>query len=192
MKRLDSLMQFITGSAQFRIKESIDRNDPLYLYYGQSELENDLMGLPGNSSDGKQIRTPDKVTTVEEGDVLFSLISGRAAPVRACHEGYVFTQNYVKIIPDGHLDHQYLVYLLNEDLSMKEQLQRGLQGSAVLKYTVKQLKELLIPKIPALKIQRLIGGLYLNQMHLQAIQERAARLETLLVLGKLKEAAKDE
>lgn len=192
MKRLDSLMQFITGSAQFRIKESIDRNDPLYLYYGQSELENDLMGLPGNSSDSKRVRTSDMVTTVEEGDVLFSLISGRAAPVRACHEGYVFTQNYVKIIPDGHLDHQYLVYLLNEDLSMKEQLQRGLQGSAVLKYTVKQLKELLIPKIPALKIQRLIGELYLNQMHLQAIQERAARLETLLVLGKLKEAAKDE
>lgn len=50
-----------------------------------------------------------------EGDIIFSLISGKATIVGARHQGYLFTQNYVKIITDEKIDSKYLVYILNED-----------------------------------------------------------------------------
>lgn len=190
MKREDVISQFITGSAQFRIKESVDENAPVYMYYGQTEMENDLASIKQSIEEGKRMKTFDPVTTVKEGDVLFSLISGKATMVCADHEDYIFTQNYIKLVPGKKLDPKYLVYLLNEDPSIKGQLQRGLQGSVILKYTVKQLKELVLPKLPSLKEQQLMGELYFNQMHIEALHQRVARLETLLVLGKIREATK--
>ncbi|RBP65322.1 hypothetical protein DES36_10759 [Alkalibaculum bacchi] len=44
----------------------------------------------------------------------------------------------------------------------------GLQGSRVLKYTLKQVKELELPDLPAIEKQELIGELYFNQLRLEA------------------------
>ena len=58
----------------------------------------------------------------------------------------------------------------------------------VLKYTIKQLRELELPKLPSIEKQKIIGEVYFNQLRLQALRNRAASTETTIVLEKIKEA----
>lgn len=183
------MVEFVSGSPQFRIIEVFDVNAPLYTYYGQSDIDDDLVDIVSSNVDNKQVRTQDKVNTLYTGDVIFSLISGTSTIVRKEHEGYLFTQNYVKLIPNESVDSQYLVYLLNEDKSIKKQFLMGLQGSQVLKYTLKQVKELELPKLPSIQKQQMIGEVYFNQLRLQALRNRAANSETTILLAKLEEAS---
>ncbi len=185
MMRLES----VSGSPQFRIKEVFDHKAPLYTYYGQPDIEADLVGIHSNGSGSKQVRTFDKVNTLCQGDIVFSLISGKSTIVGANHQGYLYTQNYIKLVTDEKVDSKYLVYLLNEDKSIKKQFQMGLQGSQVLKYTLKQLKELELPDLPTIEKQRMIGELYFNQLRLEALNNRTANLETTIVLEKLRRAS---
>lgn len=186
MKSLESVVEFVSGSPQFRIKEVLDNRAPLYTYYGQPDIEEDLVGIGSNGSGGKQVRTFDKVNTLCQGDIVFSLISGKATIVGADHQGYLYTQNYIKLVTDGKVDSKYLVYLLNEDKFIKKQFQMGLQGSQVLKYTLKQVKEIELPDMPLIEKQRIIGELYFNQLRLEALRNRTANSETIIVLEKLR------
>lgn len=192
MNPIQILMKIQTGTPQFRISESTNETAPTYLYYGQSEVENDLAGIELGKSDNKQIRTTDEVNQVTTGDVIFSLISGRTTLVSERYNGYLFTQNYVKLIPSNKLDAKYLIYLLNENIEIKRQLQKSLQGSAIMKYTVKQIKDLLIPTLPKLEKQRLIGELYFNRLKLQALRNRATNAETTILLTQLREISSNE
>jgi restriction endonuclease S subunit len=188
MKKLSKLVELVSGSPQFRITEVFDEKAPLFTYYSQTDLTDDLVGIISNGADNKQVRTNDKVNTLCHGDVVFSLITGTAAMVRKEHEGYLYTQNYVKLLPGNNIDPKFLVYLINENKTIKKQFVLGLQGSQVLKYTLKQLKELKIPKIPSIDKQKIIGQVYFNQLRLQALKNRAAELETKIILSKLEEA----
>lgn len=189
MGRLEDVVDLVSGSPQFRIKEVYDDKAPLYTYYGQLDIEGDLVGFASIRSDSKQMRTFDKVNTLCQGDVVFSLISGKSAIIGANHQGYLYTQNYVKLVTDEKVDSKYLVYILNEDKFLRKQFQMGLQGSQVLKYTLKQVKELELPDFPTMEKQRIIGELYFNQLRLEALKSRAAHLETTLVLKKLRGAS---
>ncbi|MFC0903385.1 restriction endonuclease subunit S [Clostridium sp. MT-14] len=188
MKKLSELVELVSGSPQFRITEVFDEKAPLFAYYSQTDLTDDLVGIISNGADNKQVRTNDKVNTLCHGDVVFSLITGTAAMVRKEHEGYLYTQNYVKLLPGNNIDPKFLVYLINENKTIKKQFVLGLQGSQVLKYTLKQLKELKIPNIPSIDKQKIIGQVYFNQLRLQAVKNRAAELETKIILSKLEEA----
>ncbi len=190
MRRLEDILALVSGSPQFRIKEASDDRAPLYTYYGQPDLEADLVGIDSNGSDGKQVRTFDKVNTLCQGDVVFSLISGKSTIVGVKHQGYLYTQNYVKLLAGNKVDSKYLVFLLNEDQFIKKQFQMGLQGSQVLKYTLKQVKELELPNLPTLDKQRMIGELYFSQLRLESLRNRVAYSETTIVLEKLREASK--
>ena len=189
MRKFEDMVEFVSGSPQFRIKETTDTTAPLYTYYGQSDLDADLVGMDTNGSDGKQVRTFDKVNTLGQGDIVFSLISGKSTIVGAKHQAYLYTQNYVKLVPGNKVDSNYLVFLLNEDPSIKKQFQMGLQGSQVLKYTLKQVKELELPDLPTIDKQRMIGELYFSQLRLEALRTRVANSETTIVLEKLREAS---
>ncbi|MEX0381283.1 restriction endonuclease subunit M [Leuconostoc sp. MS02] len=192
MKKAGKILKISSGSPQFRIQAVFDHVAPLYFFYGQNEIDNDLVGLNIDKSERKSVRTFDQVITVSEGDVVFSLVSGQATLVRKIHEGYLLTQNYVKINLNEQLDNKYLTYILNEDDNIKKQLKLGLQGSQVLKYTLKQIREIDMPAIPALSMQRLIGDVYFNQIHLQALKKQTADLETVSTLEKLKRIDKNE
>ncbi|MNW26903.1 hypothetical protein D3C74_36850 [compost metagenome] len=187
MNRLNDVVEFVSGSPQFRIKEVFDDKAPLFTYYGQFDIEDDLVGIDSNRSDSKQVRTFDKVSTLDQGDVVFSLISGKSTVVGVNHQGYLYTQNYVKLVTTEVMDSKYLVYLLNEDKFIKKQFQIGLQGSQVLKYTLKQVKELELPELLTIDKQCIIGELYFNQLRLEALKIRTANLETTRVLEKLGE-----
>lgn len=142
MRKLSELVEIASGSPQFRITEVFHEKAPLFTYYSQTDLGDDLVGIISKNRANRQVRTNDKVSTLSNGDVIFSLITGNAAIVRKEHEGYLYTQNYVKLLPYDNIDAQFLVYLINENKAIKRQFAVGLQGSQVLKYTLKQLKEL--------------------------------------------------
>ena len=186
--KLTDVVKLKVGSPQFRIKESLLRETPSYNIYSQNDLEEDLAGIKLTADQPRQIRTQEKVTTLATNDVVFSLISGKAAIVNQQHQGSLYTQNYVVLKPDGQLDERYLVYLLNEDQNIAKQFWLGLQGSSVTKYTVKQLRELKLPKLPPMAQQTTIGEIYVKQHHLQALKQRRAQNEALFQLARLKEA----
>ncbi|AVP54382.1 restriction endonuclease subunit S [Clostridium tetani] len=188
MEKLSELVELVSGSPQFRITEVFDEKTPLFTYYSQTDLTDDLVGITSKTVNNKQVRTNDKLNTLCDGDVVFSLITGIATIVRKEHEGYICTQNYVKLLPSHKIDSKFLVYLINENKIIKKQFVLGLQGSKVLKYTLKQLKELEIPKIPSIDKQKIIGQVYFNQLRLQTLRNRAAELETKIRLAKLEEA----
>jgi restriction endonuclease S subunit len=187
MKKLSELVDLVSGSPQFRITEAFDEKTPLFTYYSQTDLTDDLVDIISSNVDNKQVRTKDKVNTLCDGDVVFSLITGSATMVRKEHEGYLYTQNYVKLLPSHNIDSKFLVYLINESKTIKKQFMVGLQGSQVLKYTLKQLKELELPQIPSRDKQKIIGQVYFNQLRLQALRNRVAELETTIGLAKLEE-----
>lgn len=188
MMQMMEIAELKSGTPQFRIKESMDPDAPVYFYFGQSEMEDDLTGVETLGGTRKQIRTFDNVGTLESGDLVFSLISGKAAIVKSCHDGYLYTQNYVKIIPVSLIDVGYLTYILNEDANIKHQLLSSQQGSATLKSTIRQLSDLVFSVLPSIEKQKVIGELYFNQLRLAALKKKVATAETALVIEKLKEA----
>ena len=188
MLQMAEIAELNSGTPQFRIKESLNADAPTYFFFGQSEMEDDLTGVETHGGSGKQIRTSDNVGTLESGDLVFSLISGKATIVRSSHSGYLFTQNYVRLAPAPQVDAGYLAYMLNEDVDIKHQLQTTSQGSVTLKFTIRQLSDLLFPIPPSIERQRVIGELYFNQLRLAALKNRVAAAETTLLIEKLKEA----
>lgn len=184
--KIEDIITIMTGTPQFRIKESLSDTAPTYYFYGQQELENDIVNLELSKESPKSISTLDELNLVHEGDILFSLISGRTTIVRKKHQGYLYTQNYVKLIPKNVIGSKYLVYLLNESDLIRKQWSKGLQGSAVLKHTVKQLRELELPKIHSYEKQKIIGDIYFKQLRLQALKMKVADAEKLLTIEKLK------
>ena len=170
------------GTPQTRIHESIVADARVYYLYGQADLEADTVGFMSDLSQNKTVRTLDKVTTVSEGDIIFSLISGVAARVRAARHGLLYTQNYVLLRPDTSiLNPDYLVYLLNSHPSVRRQLSESLQGSRIKKYTLVQLRSLVLPSLPTLKKQRLIADIYFKQLRLTALKSKVAQQESLAV-----------
>lgn len=184
---LRDVVEVTSGSPQFRISESITAEGAIYKYYGQTEVENDLINMEATKENPRTIQTIDKVNTICEGDIIFSLISGRATLVRKEHEGYIYTQNYLKLVPDDSIDKNYLIFLLNESEDIARQWNSGLQGSIVIKHTVKQLKELELNNIPTITNQVIVGDIYIKQLRLKALKERVAKNEDILIKRILKE-----
>ncbi|MFD1410635.1 restriction endonuclease subunit S domain-containing protein [Lapidilactobacillus gannanensis] len=190
--KLTKIVKLNVGSPQFRINATNDQQAQVYPFYSQVDLEEELTGIYDNMAKNKQIRTHDEVNLLHGGEVIFNLVSGRAAVVSTRHDGYIYTQNFVVLNPTSQLNSQYLVYLLNENHGIQHQLQVGLQGSMVLKYTVRQLRELRLPQLPEYRQQVIIGQIYFKQLRLQALQIRRANNETLLKFAKLAEVSSDE
>ncbi len=82
MEKLSELVELVSGSPQFRITEVFDEKTPLFTYYSQTDLTDDLVGIISKTVDNKQVRTNDKLNTLCDGDVVFSLITGIATIVR--------------------------------------------------------------------------------------------------------------
>ncbi|WP_208423157.1 restriction endonuclease subunit S domain-containing protein [Latilactobacillus fragifolii] len=186
MEKLSKFVEFVSGSPQSRLFVSMNESDPSYCIYGQSELKADLVQSETASNEGRQIRTPDKVMILSEGDIIFYLVSGEASVVGKKHVGYLQTQNFIKLIPNQDLDAHYLVFLLNQDHNIKRQLVSSLQGTMVIKYTLAQLKALRINKLPPIDEQRLIGRMYFNQIRLNWFRKQSADLKLKIAMNQLR------
>lgn len=67
-----------------------------------------------------------------------------------------------------------MAYLINENLSIKRQFKQNLQGSQVIRYSLKLLKEIALPELPPIEIQRVIGDIYFKQLLLRSLRQRVA------------------
>lgn len=192
MKKLSDIVLFSSGSPSSRIAESPNESALEYSFYNQNDLEESLIGIKLAKEARSLFRTMDPVVTVAKGDLIFSLISGKAAIIQPWQDGYLITQNYVKLSPDPELDPAFLAFLLNENDDVRRQLFASQQGSITLKYTIKQLLDLQLPDLPAYDRQKIIGNLYFNQLKLSALVKRLANTKAALTLAQLKEASKHE
>lgn len=55
-----------------------------------------------------------------------------------------------------------MAYLINENSKIKRQFKQNLQGSQVVRYSLSLLKEIQLPKLPSIEIQRIMGIFILN------------------------------
>lgn len=165
-----------TGISQFRLEESISDKAVLYTLYGQNELSKDLFRGSEYVVECKQIKLLRTNSTLHEGDLVFSTISGEATVVGADHEGYILTQNYVRMVPvpQNVVDTKYIAFLINESPEIKRYFRQNLQGSQVVRYSLNLLKKVPLPPLPSIEKQRIIGDIYYKQLKLQALQQRVA------------------
>lgn len=192
MGKLGGLIDCVGGMPRSRIETNDDEDAPIYDVYSQTDLLADRSGVVTENIDSKKIRTKDNVDSLQEGDIVFSLISGNAAIVGKDHNAYLYLHNYIKLIPDENVNAKFLVYLLNEDKGIRKQLAMGTQGSQIIKYTIKQLKELELPALPSLDRQKAIGEIYSKSLMVEALKKRVAHLETILQLHVLEEEMKND
>ena len=64
--------------------------------------------------------------------------------------------------------------MINENQSIKRQFKQNLQGSQVIRYSLKLLKEIALPELPSIEIQRVIGDIYFKQLLLRSLRQRVA------------------
>lgn len=165
--KLEELALFTGGSLQVRLDTTGLEDTKAYVLYNQQHHQLDGYEVIEETVDSRTVRTDREVTLLNEGDLLFSLLSGKAVLVRAEHAGFLYTQNYIKIDPIAKLDKAFLLYLINESSDIRRQFYQSLQGSEVLKYTVKQLKSLQLGPLPDLDMQVRLGQVYLDGLTLR-------------------------
>lgn len=170
--KLEELALFTGGSLQVRLDTTSWEDARDYILYNQQHHQLDGYEVIEEVIDSRTVTTDREVTLLEEGDLLFSLLSGKAVLVRVEHAGLLYTQNYIKIEPNAKLDKAFLLYLINESSAIRRQFYQSLQGSEVMKYTVKQLKSLQLGALPPLDSQQKLGKIYLDGLALR--QKRQA------------------
>lgn len=175
--KLQDLVRFEIGTLLSRLNEQA--GSPCYSLYDQADLQADFETRT-ESTQGKQICTPDTPTLLQEDDVIFSLISGSAVQVCQARAGYAFSHNYARLCPSKELDKSFLVYLLNNDADIKRQLVASLQGSSVMKYSLNQLKNLQLSPLPTLSVQQAIGQVDRLQRRITMLKKRVADNEAQL------------
>ena len=72
------------------------------------------------------------------------------------------------------VDKRYIAYLINEHPKVKKQFKQNLQGSQVVRYSLSLLKEIQIPQLPSIEVQRIIGDIYFKQLRVRALKQRIA------------------
>lgn len=164
----------IAGTPQTRISESVNKEDPVYLFYTTEMLQDDLEGLNKmiDVNECKQIQTAQSVQTIHTGDVVYSLISCQAAIVQSCHDGFLITQNFVVLKPESDLDPAYLVFVLNENVQIANAARKDAIGTHFTKMSVRQLQNLELPTLPNIEKQRQIGEVYLAAKKRAALEKR--------------------
>lgn len=190
--QLAEIAEIKSGVPESRLKKSSIGKGSYHYLYSQADLNDDLMGLNVSNKEGDLIKVNEKAILLDTNDLVFSLISGKAAIIHSFHMGYVITQNFVKITPFKAVDAKFIAYLINENSDIRHQLIVGKQSSSILKFSVSQLASLYLPALPSLEKQQIVGDIYFKQLKLSALKKRHADLETTLVLGELKECVDNE
>lgn len=180
---MQKLVSIKAGVAQHRINVSRDDKAPTYYYYTADDILTDLAGAESDPDLSKvtQVRTMDDMEPIKEGDLVFSLITGKAAIVSEQHSGFLITQNFVTLIPDESIDKKYLLFLLNET----GVIEKHVLGAK--KIAISQLMTLPLSGLPDLRKQREIGDIYLKQKHLTYLRSQILVLREQYVLEKLRQ-----
>lgn len=83
-----------------------------------------------------------------------------------------------------------MTYLFNEHPFIRKQIRQSQQGSQVIRYSTQLIKQLRLPKLPALSIQARIGDIYRKENKIQALRHRVADNRYRVQLAKLERIGK--
>ena len=187
---MKTLFSVSAGYTQARLKISNDINSNLYYFCSTDLLRDALYDIPFEEDLSKinQIRSEENLETIDEGDLIVSLVGGFAAIASEdlTNESFILTQNFAKITPSKEIDKKYLLFLLNEDRNIRSQLFGNIVGIGRTKITVKQLSELTIDKLPPLDKQKLIGDVYIKTKRLTYLRKQSLELKEKYTIEALK------
>lgn len=193
MRYLSDVANFKSGVPLARIITSNQKDGQYFRVYTQNDIDESLTGFEDqNRSDAELVCVDKNVSALKKEDVVFNLVTGSAGIVRTASVPMIISQNFIKIRVTQFLHPGFLVYLLNEHPVVTAELKKGLQGSTVMKYSLKQLKELKIPELPPIETQKKIASVYFKQLRLTALKKRVADLERTMTLAKLQGGLRNE
>lgn len=143
----------------------------------------------GNTTNGDKeqvVRPTQAVLSVQTGDVVISLIHGKAAIVSPKHAGRLLSNNYVRVEVDRQkVIPAWFVWHFNESRESRRQQVMATQGSTfVLRLSLTEVRQF-TATLPPLNKQKAIGGLYLSTIEKRHYQERLAALNEQQILSQL-------
>lgn len=187
--KVNDLFEINIGTQLPRIREVMAKDVPAYKIYANENFLKDTFKNTGNG-EIKTLRTPDYVETVQQGDLIYSIIQSKAGVVSAEHDGMLLTSNYVKLIPKQPIDIEYARFFFNDSKSMHHQFVIESQGSLIAKLTVSQLRELKF-EIPDRDVQTVIGELYVALKTKQLEVEKERKFEQTLIIERIERKLKE-
>ena len=132
------------------------------------------------------VKTHQDVVLAQKGDIVISLIHGKAVRVSADNAGRILGNNYVKVDVDAsRIDTAWFLWHFNESLEARRQLIQATQGSTVVqRIALNELKNFTVT-LPLLAQQKAMGGLYLAAREKRFYQQRIAALSEQQILSLL-------
>lgn len=167
--RIEELAELQQGTNNSRLITQVGKEK----IYDASDLECDLAtGYQGKPKKSQK----DEVVA---GDLVFHLMSNKAAIVSEVSEHKYISQLMVKLIcNEAKIDSWYLCYLLNESQAVKHQQHQSMEGTVLRRNSKKDIASLDI-ELPAIELQRQLGTLYRESLGLYYEQlEQAERIKT--------------
>lgn len=191
---MEDIATFQIGQVLTRTQEEKDSDLKAYhIYLGEHFLKDSNVLMVSEPIEEKFFRTRQTVLTANEGDLLISLTTNKAAIVNQKHDGYLLTSNYVIVDYDiSKLDPDYFCYVYNESLEIKKQIASNIQGSTlVTRLSLIQMRKFTIT-CPLLDEQVMIGDIYRLRQQKELLQKEKIRLEKLAIYARLKNYLKGE
>ena len=185
--QIEEVAKLQPGQLLTRIREVNEPNATGYVVYsGKHFLADSFQHNPDDGKQDKVIRTEETVVLVEQGMLLISLTTNKAAIVSKEHGGYLLTSNYVKVAYDvGKIDPNYFCYIYNESDEVKKQIAVNEQGSSLVsRLSLQQLRKFEL-FCPSLEEQQRVGAIYRLQQQRELLKLEKIRLEKLAVHGVL-------
>lgn len=154
-------------------------------FYENKDLESDLKQAEKVSS--KKASVNDVKGIIEQGDVVYNLMSERSAVVSADNSGKLAAQNFIIIKVDPNkCDPWYLCYLLNESSEVDKQIHKKMEGTVIRRVSAATIKNLNLEVSP-IKRQQQIGETYRLLQYSLALKERKMELFKKGILETLKQ-----
>lgn len=179
------IAHFTAGSHISRIQQSAD--GPAFRFYATEQflVDNWQSGLVSAEKE-QWVKTHQDVVITQKGDVVISLIHGKAVRVSTENAGRILGNNFVKVDVDAsQIDAAWFLWHFNESPEGRRQRIQGTQGSTVVqRIAVNELKNFTV-SLPPLAQQKAMGGLYLAAREKRFYQQRIAALSEQQILSLL-------
>lgn len=169
---------FIQGQNRTRIsnKYKIDS------FYNMGNFDYDL-----NLLEESNCKTSLSSEFLNSGDIVISASLFKAAIISSNHNDKVFDNNFIKVkVNYEFINPFYFIYLMNENLEVKWQLEKELQGTLIKRLTIKALSEIKV-EIPKKEFQDKIGMIYKYTKNKTYWQIKKIELESQIILQYLGE-----
>ncbi|WP_395894061.1 restriction endonuclease subunit S [Bacillus safensis subsp. safensis] len=163
--KLNEFVTFVPGINPTRAQKQFETQE--IKYYDQASFEADYH-REDVAVEEKAKPLSQNNLSLNEGDVVISNSLQLATIVGENNVGKVLSLNFTKIEFDSEqLDKRYFLYLFNAHKDVKQQKERGSQGSGpILRIPLRVLGEMIVPVVP-IEEQKKIGTIYVETMKLQ-------------------------